>query len=224
MKDPTCLADIIGEHANQAPGVDDLILRAQMKRDRILWQISVPDLQDQDWPSLPEGLIAPVESRLCDYLWRLLFLTCVAWTFLCCFTTQCSQTIFDTTTNHTVVGFVPSSFQCNHKHETAQASPYLFKHVSRFVFEKCWTCEFQEFASIYSCFFFRALKFHCKFSAKYCKIAGKNSLKLFTGILQYCIFVTTPFEEIIMLLFCLHIWYILFPEHAIVPSTVFFLY
>lgn len=78
MKDPTCLADIIGEHANQAPGVDDLILRAQMKRDRILWQISVPDLQDQDWPSLPEGLIAPVESRLCDYLWRLLFLTCVA--------------------------------------------------------------------------------------------------------------------------------------------------
>ena len=39
----------------------------------------------------------------------------------------------------------------------------------------------------YTVVFFRALKFHCKFSAKYCKIAEKNSLKLFTGILQYCI-------------------------------------
>ncbi len=78
MKDPTCLEDIIGEHAAQGLGVDNLILRAQMKRDRVLWQISVPDLQDQDWPSLPEGLIGPVESRLCDYLWRLLFSNCVA--------------------------------------------------------------------------------------------------------------------------------------------------
>ena len=72
MKDPTSLADIIGEHAAQGPGVDELLARAQMNRDRVLWQISVPDLDAPNWPMLPEVFITPVERRLCDYLWRVL--------------------------------------------------------------------------------------------------------------------------------------------------------
>jgi len=78
MKDPASLEDIIGEHAAQGPGIDELLLRAQMKRDRVIWQISVPDLDAQDWPMLPEAFITPVERRLCEYLWRVLL------RFQCC--------------------------------------------------------------------------------------------------------------------------------------------